>query len=79
MVGQHPSQILPWTLNPPDELHERAANQLVQMWRHDPAITAELAKMPWIADGIEDNDLLPLQVLWEIKNAYPEMDISDYL
>ena len=76
MIGQHPSQILPWTLNPPDKLHERAANQLVQMWRHDPEITAELARMPWIANGItEENDLRSLKFLWEIRvsDSYPEL------
>ena len=73
VIELHPSQILPWALNPPDELHERAANQLVQMWRHDPVVTAELARMPWIADGIEEDDLRPLRYLWDIRNTYPEL------
>ena len=76
MIGQHPSQILPWTLDPPDELHEHAANQLVQMWRYDPVITAELARISWIADGIvEENDLRSLKFLWEIRvsDSYPEL------
>ena len=52
--------VLPWVEDPPDETHAKGAELLTGAWLKDESLTSAVAELPWLADGVHDDELAPL-------------------
>ena len=52
--------VLPWVEDPPDEAHAKGAELLAGAWLKDEHLTSAVAKLPWLEDGVHEDELAPL-------------------
>ena len=62
----HLSEIIPWFSNPPDDHHAVTAQRLTNIWIKDKDIGDEVARRPWLADGMNYDEVDTLWALSEI-------------
>ena len=67
------SEITPWFENPPDRFHSTAAGVLTAVWIRDSDLAETLARMPWVANGVTEGDLIALEAVWGF--AFVELEI----
>lgn len=66
------SEFFPWFLNPPDDTHASVVQPLVEVWLQDAELGRELARAPWLSDGIgvkEYNPIYGLSRLFDLDPA----------
>ena len=56
VAAAHLSEIIPWFRNPPDSHHAETANSLVSIWVEDMEVGNTLVRLPWVVDGIVENE-----------------------
>lgn len=62
------SGLIPWFASPPDDGHSYSVQPILDVWLHDAELGGELARAPWLADGIgrlEPNAIYGLLALAE--------------
>ena len=69
----HPSDILDWFDDPPDEAHSYAAKSIERMWDLYPDLAAGVARLTWVADGITWNEEFVLEELSYVVSEDPEL------
>ena len=52
----HFAAILPWFVAPPDDAHTGAVQLLTDLWQRDPSLADAVARLPWVADGMTDEE-----------------------
>ena len=67
--------VLPWVEDPPDEAHAKGAELLADAWLRDENLTSAVARLQWVEDGVDDDELAPLYRL----QRYAGTDIKDLL
>ena len=50
------SELVPWLQSPPDETRAKAAGALVAVWLLDAALAENVAALPWVADGVSEDE-----------------------
>ena len=55
--------MLPWFESPPDQFHATASELIVGMWLRDAYTGDSVASMPWIIDGIAQQEVDALRVI----------------
>ena len=69
----HPSDILDWFDDPPDEAHSYAAKSIERMWDLYPDLAAGVARLIWVGDGITWNEEFVLEELSYVVSEDPEL------
>ena len=69
----HPSDILDWFADPPDDKHSFAANSIERMWDLYPDLGVEVARLNWVGDGITWNEEFVLEELSYVVSEDPEL------
>ena len=69
----HPSGILDWFDDPPDDKHSFAANSIERMWDLYPDLAAGVARLIWVGDGITWNEEFVLEELSYVVSEDPEL------
>ena len=69
----NPSDALHWMAAPPDPWHSAAAEAMVDLWSHNPAMAAALAGMAWLADGVTEGEYYLLSKVVDIAVASPPL------
>ena len=69
----HPSDILDWFDDPPDEAHSYAAKSIARIYDLYPDIGSGVARLPWVADGITWNEEFVLEELSYVVSEDPEL------
>ena len=69
----HPSDILDWFADPPDNKHSFAAKSIERMWDLYPDIGVEVARLNWVGDGITWNEEFVLEELSYVVSEDPEL------
>ena len=60
----HPSEILDWFDDPPDDAHSFAAKSIERIWDQYPDLGAGVARLAWVMDGITwDEEFVPRGVV----------------
>lgn len=65
------AKALPWTADPPDDLHANAAALLLDAWSADREFTRAIARIEWVADGVQSDELPVLQYARRIAGIFP--------
>ena len=71
-AAAHLSTILPWIIDPPDEHHAAGARALVDAWLTDAAFAEAVARVPWVADGILQDETWLLDYSSEVAGTNPK-------
>ena len=50
------SHAISWFSNPPDTVHSDAAEAITAIWLMDASLGDEVARMPWVIDGVNDEE-----------------------
>ena len=69
----HPSDILDWFADPPDDKHSFAAKSIERIWDLNPDLAAGVARLTWVADGITWNEEFVLEELSYVVSEDPEL------
>ena len=69
----HPSQILDWFDDPPDDAHSLAAKSIERIWDQYPDLGAGVATLAWVVDGITWDEQFVLEELSYIAAEDPEL------
>ena len=72
-VTVHPSDILDWFDDPPDDKHSFAAKSIERMWDLYPDLAAGVAWLTWVGDGITWNEEFVLEELSYVVSEDPEL------
>ena len=69
----HPSDILDWFDDPPDDKHSFAAKSIERMWDLYPDLASGVARLTWVGDGITWNEEFVLEELSYVVSKDPEL------
>ena len=69
----HPSDILDWFADPPDDKHSFAAKSIERIWDWHPDLAAGVARLNWVGDGITWNEEFVLEELSYVVSEDPEL------
>ena len=69
----HPSNLLDWFNDPPDDAHSFAAKSIERIWNQHPDLGAGVAGLDWIGDGITWDEEFVLEELSYIAAEDPEL------
>ena len=69
----HPSDILDWFADPPDDKHSFAAKSIERIWDRHPDLAAGVARLIWVGDGITWNEEFVLEELSYVVSEDPEL------
>lgn len=67
------SEFFPWFHNPPDDNHAAVVQPLTEVWLKDAELGRELARAPWLADGIDLKEYNPIYGLSNLFDLNPEL------
>ncbi len=65
-AAAHLSEIIPWFGNPPDNHHDITAQRLINIWIKDTDLGDEVARRPWVVDGMNYYEVDALWALSEV-------------
>ena len=69
----HPSDILDWFADPPDDKHSFAAKSIERIWDWHPDLAAGVARLNWVGDGVTWNEEFVLEELSYVVSEDPEL------
>ena len=67
MAQDHLGAMLSWFESPPDQLHATASRLITDIWLRDAYTGDAIAQMPWIIDGITQEEV---DALWVINHFF---------
>ena len=70
-------QVIPWFATPPDEVHRRMKEQIMDLWRLDPVLADTVAHFPSIVDGVDGRDRQTLGIL--VRAAVWDTEVAQRL
>ena len=68
----HLSAIIPWITDPPDDHHAAAARAIIDTWLRDADFGEAVARIPWVLDGIQQDETSLLAYAREVAGADPK-------
>ena len=64
---------MPWFESPPDQPHATASMLITDIWLRDAYVGDAVAQMPWIIDGIAQEEIAALRVIDNFSFTDPEL------